>query len=107
MLDLVLLRSVLKRTLTVAALAALTLTVCAATSAAAPVQDATAAVPGTTLVGMSTTTFVWLLFGVAVLIGGLIAASRSGRRVPPAAASSAAFMADEETAEFGRAAVAV
>ncbi len=103
-----LLRSVLKRTLTVTTLAASTLTVFAATSAAAPVQDATSAARGTTLVGMSMTTFVWLLFGVAVLTGGLIAASRSGRRVSPAAAlPSAPFVAAAETTDLGRTAVAV
>lgn len=104
-----LLRSVLKRTLTVTTLAALTLTVFAATSAAAPVQDATSAARGTTLVGMSMTTFVWMLFGIAVLTGGLIAASRSGRRVSPAADAlpPAPFVAVAETTDLGRTALAV
>ena len=104
-----LLRSVLKRTLTVTTLAALTLTAFAATSAAAPVQDATSAARGPTLVGMSMTTFVWMLFGIAVVTGGLIAASRSGRRVSPAADAlpSAPFVAVAETTDLGRTALAV
>lgn len=94
--------SAVKRTLTVATLAPLILMIVPGTSSAESTQEATAAVPGITIAGMSITTLAWLLVGLAFLAGGLIAASKSGRRASGALLPGSQLVSSADTGELGR-----